>query len=134
MIKDIAGDIVGDMAVDVADDTSARGLIWAALRSCPCDNDESVEDGPERSDTNDDTCYSYVNLPKVARQRATEQQERKLQHQWQGLHHVVKVPGDDAIQLPLAIPATFYAGPPHVGRRVSIQPLLAEHRQESGEK
>ena len=30
--------------------------------------------------------------------------------------------------------AAFDSGPSHVGRRVSVQPLLAEHREEGGEK
>jgi len=79
MIKDMGEDVI----MDVAEDTGTRGLIWAACGNCPCDNEESVEGDPERSDTNDNTCNSHVNLPKVERQRATEQQERNLQHQWQ---------------------------------------------------
>jgi hypothetical protein len=120
--------------METAEDTSTRSLIWAAHRSCPRDDDENVEDGPERSDTEDDTCDGHINPPKVERQRATEQQERDLQHHWQGLHHVVEVPGDDAIQLPLPILAAFYASPPHVRRCISVQPLLAKHREESGEE
>jgi hypothetical protein len=120
--------------MDTAEDTSARSLIRAACRSCPRDDEESVEGDPERSDTEDNTCDSHINPPKVERQCATEQQERDLQHQWQGLHHIVEVPGDDAIQLPLPILAAFYPSPSHVRRRVSIQPLLAKHREESGEE
>ena len=114
----------------MAEDTGTGCLIWAACRSRPRDDDES---DPERSDTND-SCDSRVNLPKVERQVATEQQERNLQHQWQGLHHMVKVPGDGPIQLPLTIPAAFYPSPSHVRRRVSIQPLLAEHLKEGREE
>jgi hypothetical protein len=122
------------MIMDMAEDTSTRGLIWTARRSCPRDDKESVEGDPEPSDPNDNACDSHVNPPKVERQSTTEQQERKLQHQWQGLHHVFKVPGDDPIQLPLPILAAFYPTPSHVRQRVSIQPLLPEHRQKSGEE
>ena len=69
-----------DMTEDMAEDTSNRSLIWAARRSCPRDNGESVEDDPERGDTEDNACNSHLNLPKVERQGATEQQERNLQH------------------------------------------------------
>jgi len=120
------------MAEDMAEDTSNRGLIRAVRKSCARDDGESVEDDPECSDTEDNACNSHLNLPKVERQGATEQQERNLQHQWQGLHHVVKVPGDDPIQLPLAIPAALYPSPSHVGRCISIQPLLPEHCEEGG--
>ena len=120
--------------VGVTKDTRPGGLIRAALKSCPRDDDENVEEDPEPSDTNDDTGDSRVNIQKVTRQCATEQQERNLQHQRQGLHHIIKVPGDDAIQFPLAVPAAFYPSPSHVGRCVSIQPLLAEHRKEGGEE
>jgi len=121
-----------DMMVDMPEDMGPRGLIWAARRGCPRDDEENVEDHPEGSGTDDNSCNGHVDIPKVAGQRATEQQERNLQHQWQGLHHMVKIPSDDATQFPLAILAAFYGSPSHAGRRVSIQPLLAEHREEGG--
>jgi len=110
--------------------SSDADLDWP--RTAPRDDDENLEDDPERSDTKDNPCESHVNLPKVARQRAAEQQERKLQYHWQGLHYMVKVPGNDPFQLPLAILAAFYYTPPHAGRCISIQPLLAQHREEGG--
>jgi len=60
------------MIMDVAEDTGTRGLIRAARKSCPCDNEENVEDDPERSDTDDDARDGHVNPPKIARQRATK--------------------------------------------------------------
>jgi len=76
-------DMGEDMIIDMTEDMSTRGLVWAARRKCPRDNEKSVEGDPERSDADDDACDSHVNLPKVERQRATQQQECKLQHQWQ---------------------------------------------------
>lgn len=114
--------------------TRARSLIRAARRGRPRDNDENIEDDPERSGTKDGACDSHVNFPKVEGQSTTEQQERNLQHKWQGLHHMVKVPSDDTVQFPLAVLAAFYGGPSHVSRRVSIQPLFAEHREERRKK
>ena len=108
------------MMMDMTEDTSNRRLIRAAPRSCPRDDDESVEDHPERSHTEDNACNSHLNLPEVERQGATKQQERNLQHHWKGLHHVVKVPGDDPIQLPLAILAALYPSPSYVGRCVPV--------------
>jgi len=128
------GDGGENMVEDMAEGTSTGGLIRAARKNRPRDDDESVEDDPERSDTEDNACNSHLNLPKVERQGATEQQERNLQHQRQGLHHMVKVPGDDAVQLPLAILAALYPSPSYVGRCISIQPLLPEHREEGGEE
>ena len=61
------------MIKDMAEDTSTWGLIGTVRRSCPRDDCENVGDDPERSDTEDDTCNSYVNPPKVERQGATEQ-------------------------------------------------------------
>jgi len=121
-----------DVMVDMPEDMRPRGLIWAARRGCPRDNEENVEYHPERSGTDDNACDGHVNIPKVAGQGATKQQERNLQHQWQGLHDVVEVPSDDATQFPLAIPAAFHGSPSHVGQCISIQPLLAEHREEGG--
>jgi len=67
-IADMAGDMAGiaeDMA-DMANDTRPKGLIRAARKRCPCDDNENVGD-PERSDTDNDTGDSRVNFPKVAR-------------------------------------------------------------------
>ena len=47
---------------------------------------------------------------------------------------MVKIPSDDAVELPLPILASFDCGPSQVNRRVSVQPLLAEHREEGGEE
>ena len=129
--EDMIVDVPEDMG-NIAEDTRPRGLIWAARRGCPSDNEENVEDHPERSDTDDNARDGHVDIPKVAGQRTTEQQQRNLQHQWQGLHDVIEVPSDDATQFPLAILATFHGSPSHVGQCVSIQPLLAEHSEEGG--
>jgi len=47
---------------------------------------------------------------------------------------MVEIPADDPVELPLSILAALDGGPSHVDRRVSVQPLLAEHRKESGEE
>ena len=47
---------------------------------------------------------------------------------------MVEVPGDDAVELPLSILAPFDGGPSHVCRRVSVQPLFPEHREERSEE
>jgi hypothetical protein len=47
---------------------------------------------------------------------------------------MVEVPRDDAVKFALSVLAAFDGRPSHVGRRVSVQPLLAEHRQEGGEE
>jgi len=44
------------------------------------------------------------------------------------------MPGDDAVELPLPILAAFDGGSSHVSRGESVQPLLAEHCEESGEE
>ena len=47
---------------------------------------------------------------------------------------MLEIPGDDAVEFPLPILAALDGGPVHVGRHVSVQPLLAEHRKECGEE
>jgi len=74
MIKDVGK----EMIKNIAEDTSNGCLIRAARTSCPRDDDESVEYGPERSDTEDNARNNHLDLPKVERQGATEQQERNL--------------------------------------------------------
>jgi len=47
---------------------------------------------------------------------------------------VVEAPGDDAVELPLSVLAPLDGRSSHVDRGVSVQPLLAEHREEGGEE
>jgi len=47
---------------------------------------------------------------------------------------VIEVPGDDAVELLLSILAPFDGGPSYVGRRVAVQPLFPEHREERSEE
>ena len=47
---------------------------------------------------------------------------------------MVEVPRDDPIQFPLSILAAFDGRSSHISRRISVQPLLAKHREEGGEK
>ena len=47
---------------------------------------------------------------------------------------MVEIPADDAVQFPLPMLAALDGGLSHVNRRVSVQSLLAEHREESGEE
>ena len=47
---------------------------------------------------------------------------------------MVKAPHDDTVEFPLSVLATFNGSPSHIGRRVSVQPLLAKHRKEGREK
>ena len=72
------GDGGEDMIVDMSEDMRPGGLVWAARRGCPRDDEEKVEDHPERSDTDDNARDGHVDIPKVAGQRATKQQQRKL--------------------------------------------------------
>ena len=115
-------------------EADARRLIRTALRSCARKYEEGVEGKANERDTKNHRCDGEINLPKIAGEGAAEEQERNLKHQRQRLHHVVEVTGDDTVELALSILAVFDGGPPHVGGRVSVQPLLAEHRKEGGEE
>jgi len=53
-------------ARNVANNTGSRGLIWAAVGSCPCDNDEKVEQRTERSYTDDNRRDGGVDLPQAS--------------------------------------------------------------------
>ena len=61
-----------------------------------------------------------INLPQIARERTSEEQQNNLQHQRQRLHHMVEVPRDDPIEFPLSILAAFDGSSSHVCRRVSV--------------
>ena len=47
---------------------------------------------------------------------------------------MVKIPRHDTIEFALSVLAALDGRPTNVDRRVSVQPLLAEHRQEGGEQ
>ena len=91
----------------MAKDVGTRRLIWTTLIYRAGYDDEKVREGSERCDAYEDRCDGPVDLPKIARKRATEEQECRLQHQWQQLHHVVEVPRYDPIQLPLPVLAAL---------------------------
>jgi hypothetical protein len=128
--KDTGEGVVEDMA----EDAGARGLIRTAYRSRACDDNGNIEDHPERGHTEDNGCNDDVDPPKIAGEGAGEEQERSLQHQRQRLHYIVEVPGYDTIKLALPVLAAFYGRPSHLGGGISVQPLLAEHREEGGKK
>ena len=112
----------------------SRRLIWAALRSRASNDNGNVEDDAGRGDPEGNGCDGDIDPPQIARERTTKKQQSGLQHQRQRLHHRVEVPRNDPIEFALSILATFDGSPPHVGRLIPVQPLLAEHRQEGGEK
>ena len=72
-----AGDTMKDIG-DAAKDARARGLIWAAQRSCTHNDNENVEGEARRGDAEDNRRDGRVNFPKVARKCTTEQQQCKL--------------------------------------------------------
>ena len=109
-------------------------LIRASFENRPRNNDEKVKEDTKGSDTEDDGCDGNIDLPEIAGEGAAEEQQGDLQHQRQRLHHMVEVPRDNPVEFALPVLATLDGGPSHVSRRVSIQPLLAEHRDEGGEK
>ena len=109
-------------------------LIRAALGSCTSDDDEKVEDDTKRSDAKDNGCNGNVDFPEITTEGTAEEQQSDLKHQRQRLHDMVEVPSDDPVELALSILASFYGRPSHVSRRISVQPLFTEHREEGGEK
>lgn len=94
---------------------------------------KEIKEGTKRSDAEDNIRDGSVNLPKIERERATEEQQCNLQHRWQRLHHTVKVPRNSSVKFPPSTLAAFDRRPSHVGRTVALQPLLAKHRQAGGQ-
>ena len=130
----LVGDIVEDIVEDMAEDLGTRSLIWAALGDRACDDDEDIEEETERGHSEDNGCDGDIDLPKIAGEGTSEEQQRSLQHQRQRLHHMVEVPGDDTIEFALPVLTAFDGGTSHVGRFVTVQPLFAEHREKGGEE
>ena len=81
----------------VAKDLRSRCLIRTALGDGPSNDNEKEEKEAERGDGNDNRCDSDVDFPEVAGKGTTKKQQRTLHHQGQRLHHMVKVPRDNAI-------------------------------------
>jgi len=94
----------------VANNVCSGSLIRTAIRSCPRNEDEKVEENTEGSHPNDNECDGSVNLPQVSGESEPKQQQRDLQHQGQGFQHS------------------------RVDRSVSVRPLLSEHREKGREE
>ena len=92
---------------------SKGGLIRTTLGNRRCNDNEKVEGDPERCYGKDHQRDGEVDLPKITRERATEQEQGSLEHQRQRPHHMVKVPRDDATQLLLSTVAAFNGRPSH---------------------
>jgi len=65
--------MVGGAEEDVTEGNRDGGLVRATAGNCSCTDDESVEDGTARSESNDNACDCHVNLPKVEGKSETEQ-------------------------------------------------------------
>ena len=57
-----------------------RGLIRTTVKGRAGNDQGNVDEDAERCDSEDNRCNGNVDLPKVTRQRATEKQQRELQH------------------------------------------------------
>ena len=93
-------------------------------------DDENTEDHAKGGDTNNNRCNSGIYLPQVVGEGATEKQQHTLQHQWQQVHDVVKIPHNNAVELVLPILAAFNCGSSHISGSVLVQPLFAKHCKE----
>ena len=102
-----------------------RRLIWTTPGGCTGKEDENVEDDAGCGDSEDNGCDGDIDPPEISRESTAEEQQGNLQHQWQRLHHIVEVPGDNPVELSLTILTAFDRGSAHVGRCVSVQPLLS---------
>lgn len=70
------------MTKDVTKKMSAGGLIWETLGNRPCNEDENVESETQRGYAKNNRRDRSIDLPKIARERTSEEQQRSLQHQW----------------------------------------------------
>jgi len=61
----------------------SRCLIWTALRGCTSIDDENVEGDTGRGDDKDNRWNSDIDLPEIARECTSKEQQCSLQHQWQ---------------------------------------------------
>jgi len=102
---------VQDMGENMGHGTGTGSLIRASLGNRPCNDSDKVEDNTNQSGAGDNRGDGEVDLPEVAGESTTEEQQRNLQHQRQRLHHMVEVPGDDPIEFALSVLAMFNCGP-----------------------
>lgn len=82
-------------------------LVWTTLAECSHNHYERVGQDAERSGPKDNGCDGRVNRPEVLGERASEEQERKLEHDGQGAHHILETPPYDPVHFQLTMLASL---------------------------
>ena len=70
----------------------------------------------------------------VVRKGVTEEEERGLEHERQTFHDEIEAPGDHSVHLALSMLTAVDNGSTHLNLSVTVEPLLAQHGDERGEK
>ena len=91
----------------VAQEIGSRGLIRAAFPGRSSNENEKVEEEAKGGDADDDRRDGDIDLPKVARESATEKQQRDLQHHRERFQYRVEVPCDNTVKFSLSVLAAF---------------------------
>ena len=110
-----------------------RCLEWTLVRRCPNDHNPKVEQNPEHSQGDEDTCNGGIDRRHVLAQPAGEEEEGNLEHDREALDEEVEGPLLQSIALPLTICGALDRRPAGVPE-VPIEPLLSQHCDECGKK
>lgn len=110
------------------------GLEWAVVGQNAGKNDEGVEEETGCGETGDDPSDQIVDSQEVVGEGVTEEEKSDLEHEWEKFHDQIEMPCCHSVDLPLSVPTAMNERPVHVGLRVSVEPLLAQHGNKCSEE
>ena len=127
----------GDMGFSCLPCTAKSKGYWSLertlVRRCPDNHNSKVEQNPEHSQGDEDTCNGGIDRCHVLAQPAGEEEEGNLEHDREALDEEVEGPLLQSIALPLTICGALDRRPAGVPE-VPIEPLLSQHCDECGKK
>jgi len=108
-------------------------LEWTLVRRCPNDHNPKVEQNPEHSEGDDNTCNGSIDGRHVLTQSTSEEEEGSLEHDRETFDEEMEGPLLESIALPLTVSAAFDRRPAGVPE-VPVEPLLSQHRDKCGKE
>ena len=107
---------------------------WTVVRENGSENDEQVEEGTRRGETDGDAGDNLVDGEEVVGEGIAKEEETGLEHHGQAFHDEVEMPGVHSVHLALSISAAVDDRSTHLRLRITFEPLFAQHRDKRGEK
>ena len=107
---------------------------WTVVRENGSENDQQVEEGTRRGNTDGDAGNNHVDGEQVVGETIAKEEETGLEHHGQAFHDEVEMPHLHSVHLALSISTAVDDRSAHLHLGITFEPLLTQHREERGEK